>query len=88
MQNGYNILIVSKAMTQNTNTSLFGFYFQFCKKLVICVMYFCICVITFEPIKIKTHSASQDDHLNFSFVEDIYVVGEKMAKNGKAKLFC
>ena len=26
------------------------------------------CVITFEPIKIQTHSTPQNDHLNFSFV--------------------
>ena len=25
------------------------------------------CVITFEPIKIQTHSAPQNDRLNFSF---------------------
>ena len=25
------------------------------------------CVIAFEPIKIQTHSAPQDDRLNFSF---------------------
>ena len=29
------------------------------------------CVITFEPIKIQTHSAPQNDRLNFSFVKDI-----------------
>ena len=31
------------------------------------------CVITFEQIKIQTHSAPQNDRLNFSFVKDIYV---------------
>ena len=31
------------------------------------------CVITFEPIKIQTHSALQNDHLIFSFVKDIKV---------------
>ena len=29
------------------------------------------CVITFHPIKIKTHSAPQNDCLNFSFVKDV-----------------
>ena len=33
------------------------------------------CVITFEQIKIQTHSAPQNDHLNFSFVKDIHVDG-------------
>ena len=27
-------------------------------------------VITFEPIKIQTHTAPQNDRLNFSFVKD------------------
>ena len=42
-----------------------------------------ICVLTFEPIKIKTHSAPQNDRLNFSFVKDIHVVCEKMARKGR-----
>ena len=29
------------------------------------------CVITFEPIKIQTQSAPQNDRLNLSFVKDI-----------------
>ena len=33
------------------------------------------CVITFETIKIQTHSAPQNDRLNFSFVKDIHVDG-------------
>ena len=37
------------------------------------------CVITFEPIKIQTHSAPQNDRLNFSFVKDIYVDGGNFA---------
>ena len=28
-----------------------------------------------------THSAPQNDHLNFSFVKDIHVVGEKMTRS-------
>ena len=40
------------------------------------------CVITFEPIKIQTRSAPQNDSLNFSFVKDIHVVGEKMTRIG------
>ena len=38
------------------------------------------CVITFEPIKIQTHSTPQNDHLNFSFVQDIHV--HTLRKNG------
>ena len=34
------------------------------------------CVITFELIEIQTHSAPQNDSLNFSFVKDIHVDGE------------
>ena len=33
------------------------------------------CAITFDPIKIQTHSAPQNDRLNFSFVKDLIVVG-------------
>ena len=44
---------------------------------------FCISLITFEPIKIQTCSASQNDRLNFSFVKDFYVDGGKVARNGR-----
>ena len=37
------------------------------------------CVITFEQIKIQTHSAPQNDRLNFSFVKDIHVDGGNLA---------
>ena len=43
---------------------------------------FAFCVITFEPIKIQTCSASQNDRLNVSFVKDTYVDGEKVDRNG------
>ena len=39
--------------------------------------------IMFEPIKIQKRSAPQNDRLNFSFVKDIYVVSEKMARSGR-----
>ena len=35
------------------------------------------CVIAFEQIKIQTHSAPQNNRLNFSFVKDIQVLREK-----------
>ena len=88
------IFIGSKVMTQNANISL-SVFFNFVKKLVICVMFFpffcifcvfaffCISLITFEPIKIQTCSASQNDRLNFSFVKDTHVVGEKMTRSGR-----
>ena len=41
------------------------------------------CVITFEPIKIQTCSAPQNDHLNLSFVKNDHTYGEKMARNGR-----
>ena len=36
-------------------------------------------VITFEPIKIQTHSTPQNDRLNFSFVKDTHVDGGNLA---------
>ena len=39
------------------------------------------CVITFEPIMIKTCSAPQNDRLIFSFVKHIEVVVGKMTRN-------
>ena len=44
---------------------------------------FAFCVITFEPIKVKTCSAPQNDRLNLSFVKDFYLVAKKMARNGR-----
>ena len=38
-------------------------------------------VVAFDPIKIYTHLAPQNDRLNLSFVKDIYVVAQKMARN-------
>ena len=38
--------------------------------------------ITFEPIKIQTRSASQNDCLNLSFVKDKHTYGKKMARKG------
>ena len=38
--------------------------------------------ITFEAIKIQTHSASQNDRLNLSFVKDKHLYGKKMARKG------
>ena len=38
-------------------------------------------VVAFDPIKIYTHSAPQNDRLNLSFVKDIYVVAKTMARN-------
>ena len=43
---------------------------------------FASCDITFEPIKIQTCSAPQNDRLNFSFVKDSLVVGKKMSEKG------
>ena len=38
--------------------------------------------ITREPIKIQTHSASQNDRQNLGFMKDIYEYGKKVARNG------
>ena len=40
-----------------------------------------IYVVAFDPIKIQTCLAPQNDCQNLSFVKDIYVVGEKMTRN-------
>ena len=45
------------------------------------------CVITFEPIKIQTYLAPQNDRLNLSFVKDNHVVGKKMARYGRKMAF-
>ena len=44
---------------------------------------FAFCVMTFEPIKIYTCSAPQNDRQNFSFVKDTYVDGKKVTRNGR-----
>ena len=40
-------------------------------------------VVAFDPIKISTHYAPQNDRWNLSFVKDIYVVAKKMTKYGQ-----
>ena len=44
--------------------------------------------VAFDPIKIQTCSAPQNDRPQLSFLKDMYVVGKKMTRNGskKAKL--
>ena len=44
---------------------------------------FAFCVISIDPIEVQTCSAPQNDRLNLSFVKNIYVVGKKMARNGR-----
>ena len=39
--------------------------------------------ITFEQIIIMTCSVPQNNRLNLSFVKDFYLIGEKMARNGR-----
>ena len=46
------------------------------------------CVITFDQIKIQTHSAPQNDRLNFSFVKDIHVDGGNLAWNSCKTAIC
>ena len=44
--------------------------------------------IAFDPIEIQTNQAPQNDHLNLSFVKDIYVNAEKMARKvGKMVIY-
>jgi hypothetical protein len=46
------------------------------------------CVITFEPIKIQTHSAPQNDRPNLSFVKDAHVEGGNLAWNSCKTATC
>ena len=41
------------------------------------------CVITCKRIEVQTHSTSQNDCMNLSFVKDTYVDGGKVASNGR-----
>ena len=44
--------------------------------------------IAIEPIRLQTHSASQNDHLNLSFVIDNYDNAKKMARKcGKMVIY-
>ena len=42
-------------------------------------------VVAFDPIKISTHYAPQNDRWNLSFVKDIYVVTKKISTNGPTR---
>ena len=46
---------------------------------------FVIHVVAFDPIKIQTCLAPQNDCQHLNFVQDSYVVGEKMTRNGRQK---
>ena len=60
-----------------TKNSTYDFFLQDRSKMKMEKIAFC--VITFEPIKIQTHSAPQKDRLNFSFVKDINAEGGNLA---------
>ena len=45
-----------------------------------------MCVITFKPIEVPTHSTSQNDCLNLSFVKDKDTYGKKMARKGRTQV--
>ena len=47
---------------------------------------FVLFVIAFDPIKILTYWAPQNDRLNLSFVKDINLDGEKMTINSRKML--
>ena len=47
---------------------------------------FFVCLIIFEPIKMQTCSAPQNDFLNHSFVKDMNVVGKKKCLERVRKL--
>ena len=68
------LLRCQKSLRQNTPKII---YFQ-ARKNTHCNQYF---VVAFDPIKICTHYAPQNDSCNLSFVKDIYVVAKKMTTN-------
>ena len=86
MSEQVHILIGLKVMTQiqkngKKNEKNITQITSFCKmekKTAREIFSFC-----FEPMKILTCSAPQNDPLNFSFVKDVHVVGEKMAQKGR-----
>ena len=39
-------------------------------------------MVAFDPIEIQTQLALQNDRQHINFVKDMYVFGEKMARNG------
>ena len=45
------------------------------------------CVITFDQIKIQTHSAPQNDRLDFSFLKDIYAIAKIWQERGVNRQF-
>ena len=53
------------------------FFLQNCKNTEMKKLAFCI--TTFEPIKITTCKAPQNDRLILSFVIDCHIVGKQMA---------
>ena len=65
----------SPKLTKNSTHA--NFFLQNCTKTKMGKIAFF--VLTFEPIKIHTHSAPQNDRLNFSFVKDTHVDGENLA---------
>ena len=46
-------------------------------ELFVSLSFLGVCVITFVPIKIKTHKAPQNDNLNLSFVKGVIIVAKK-----------
>ena len=70
--------MTQNAKMQKTQISVFV---QNCQKTEMEIFVFC--VITFESIKIQTHSAPQNDRLNLIFVKDEHTVGGKMARNDR-----
>ena len=67
-------------MAQNAKISI-SVFLQFCKEWRY-LGFLGFCVITFVPIKIKTHKAPLNDRLNLSFVKDVHIVDEKKARSG------
>ena len=39
-------------------------------------------IVAFDPIRIQTCFAAQNDHQHLSCVKDTHVVGKKMTRNG------
>ena len=73
------------AKTQKTQKSPKTVHTKFTFYKIALMEKIAFCVITFEPIKIQTHSAPQNDRLNFSFVK---VDGGNLALNSCKTAIC
>ena len=76
-------VLVGFCKKKNFVCTVFGDFCVFC--VFVCFSFW---VISFEPIKIQTHSLPQNGRLNFSFVKDIHVDVGNLAWNSCKMAIC